>query len=264
MDFYNWLLRFPDWLVWLACLVFFSVFCTCILWLTKLLWAKYLDNKSPSTLNNAMIGGMFVLTSFTIVFIANDVWKINESAKNIVSKEAIVAYDTLRVLKQLPGETSNDLQDQLLHYFDTLIQHEWPLMQDSQASPIAEEKLNNLLFTLYPIKVANADANTALLLRDLKSNLDELKNVRDQRLIITDYRVRPEKWFCLLLLMSLCVFSVCDIHQHSRSGTRKSLLILIFGFSTVSFLVLVNDRPFTGTTAIQATGLKQIVQSYKP
>lgn len=257
---YNWILELPNSLLWFMSVVFFALY-SCGIWAgIKLLRGKKYHNEI-SSISHTLITGMLVPTSLTIAFIANEVWKVNEQAKATVAKEAMIANDSLRLIKQLPPTLGQPTLSSFNHYIEAVIKDEWPLMKHPKISELAEESLNLLVFDVMHLQVNVQDPFQKKLLNNLQSNLDILKVTRDERMILADYHVSSLKWFSLLVLMSICILTIFDIHYHSQRSTLKSFILVIFSFSTISFLILVHDRPLSGSTGYQPTGLKHVLKS---
>lgn len=258
MQFYNLLFDIPNFLVWVLCLFCFlgmSMFVVLIIRLQR----KNSTSPRSSALSHTLISGLLVPIGLNMAFMASDVWKENEKGQAATEQEAGSVGDALRVLRHMPEEINKDLRARLQTYVNAALQDEWPRMGRDQASEMTESALDVL--------VINA-AKTAIEVRDdpyissqmalLNTYLKQVREARDERLNVANYHINMQKWLVLLILLCVCMYVIYDIHYHTRNELRKAVVLISLSFASITFLILVNDRPFTGSSIIEPEHLRQI------
>ncbi len=261
MHFYNLLFDIPIFLAWVLCTVFFLGLSGLIVLIIR---RQRSNSTSPrsSALSHTLISGLLVPIGLNMAFMASDVWKENEKGQAATEQEAGAVHDALRVLKHMPEQINADLRARLLAYVNAAVQDEWPRMGHDQVSEQTESALDVLTI--------NA-AKTAIEVRDdpyvssqmalLNTYLKQVREARDNRLNVATYHINMQKWLVLLILLTVCMYVIYDIHYHTRHELRKAIVLISVSFASISFLILVNDRPFTGSSIIEPDHLRQIQKS---
>ncbi len=265
MQIYNLLFDIPDPLLWFCCVAFFLGL-SCLLAGGIGLQRRRHALARNSQLSHTLISGLLVPIGLNMVFLANDVWKENEKGQAAVEQEAEAVADSLRILRLLPDNIRDPLHPLLTTYIDEVIGREWPKMANGKPSGEVESLLDRL-----SVQAASAgsgmDAQNARVpaqLALLNSYVQQVRNARDVRLLVSGYHISLLKWLSLLLLMSICMYVIFDVHYHIRNELTKAIILISLSFGTISFLILVNDRPFTGSSIIEPDRLRQIQKSLHP
>ena len=262
MRIYNLLFEIPDPLLWLCCVAFFLGL-SCLLVSGIGLRRRRHAHARNSQLSHTLISGLLVPIGLNMVFLANDVWKENEKGQAAVEQEAEAVADSLRILRLLPDPIRNPLHPLLASYVDMVVDQEWPKMASGESSNDVES-LQDKLSVLVASAGNATDAQNARVsaqLSLLNSYVQQIRNARDVRLLVSGYHIGLLKWLSLLLLMSICMYVIFDIHYHIRNELTKAIILISLSFGTISFLILVNDRPFTGSSIIEPDRLLQIQKS---
>ncbi len=194
-----------------------------------------------------------------MAFMASDVWKENEKGQAATEQEAGAVHDALRVLRHMPEQINADLRAHLIAYVNTAVQDEWPRMGRDQTSEHTEAALDVLTINAARTAIdVRQDPYVSSQMALLNTYLKQIREARDDRLNVATYHINPQKWLVLLLLMSVCMYVIYDIHYHTRPELRKAVVLISLSFASISFLILVNDRPFTGSSIIEPEHLQQI------
>ena len=261
MRLYNLLFEVPIIASWILCTVFFLCMSGIIVLIIRL---QRRNSTSPrsSALSHTLISGLLVPIGLNMAFMASDVWKENEKGQAATEAEAGAVSDALRVLKYLPPDINTDLRARLQAYVNAAIDDEWPSMNRDTVSERTEAALDAL--TIQAVRITSevrADAYVGSQMKLLNDYLTQVRKSRDERLNVATYHINPQKWLVLLILLSVCMYVIYDIHYHTRQELRKAVVLISLSFASISFLILVNDRPFTGSSIIEPTHLRQIQKS---
>ncbi len=258
MQLYNLLFDIPNFFSWVLCTVFFIGMSGLIILIIRL---QRRNSRTPrsSALSHTLISGLLVPIGLNMAFMASDVWKENEKGQTATEKEAGAVSDAFRVLKYLPPDINGQLKTRLLAYVGAAVNDEWPKMGHDQISEKTESALDGL--TVEAAKTAievrdNAYVSSQMAL--FNTYLHQIREARDDRLNVATYHINPQKWLVLMILLSVCMYVIYDIHYHTRDELRKAVVLISLSFASITFLILVNDRPFTGSSIIEPDHLRQI------
>ena len=258
MHFYNSLFNIPTFATWILCTVFFLCLSGIVILIIRL---QRRNSTSPrsSALSHTLISGLLVPIGLNMAFMASDVWKENEKGQSATENEAGAVVDALRVLKYLPPDINAALRVRLQTYVNAAVEDEWPSMNRDQTSEPTEAALDILTVEASKFTTEVQDnAYVASQMALLNDYLTQVRKSRDERLTVATYHINPQKWLVLMILLSVCMYVIYDIHYHTRSELRKAVVLISLSFASITFLILVNDRPFTGNSIIEPTHLRQL------
>lgn len=264
MQLYNLLFDIPVFVSWVLCILFFLGMSGVVVLVIRM---QRRNSSSPrsSALSHTLISGLLVPIGLNMAFMASDVWRENEKGQAATEKEAGAVSDALRVLKYLPSDINADLRARLAAYVNTAVQDEWPRMGRDLVSEQTESALDVLTINADKIAIeVSQNPYVSSQMGLLNTYLQQVRQARDDRLNVATYHINLQKWLVLLILLSVCMYVIYDIHYHTRSELRKAVVLISLSFASISFLILVNDRPFTGSSIIEPDHLRQIQKSQLP
>jgi hypothetical protein len=208
-----------------------------------------------------IVGPFF--TSVTVIFallaafIANDVWRRNTEAAQIVRAEA----DALLGLYYLTPETTPDaatVHNRIRAYVESVLRQEWPRMYAGESAPETEAALDALFQeilsrsaqrTSNPV-VERARIDLALKLRTLHAN----------RLSLAADRTDELKWATLLILGIVAQLSIAVVHLERPRPQIAVLAIFSAAVIIALRLVAVQERPFVPPLDVPPTALEDVLQ----
>ena len=258
MHFYNLLFHIPTFLAWILCIIFFLSLSGLVVLIIRRQRSNHTSPRS-SALSHTLISGLLVPIGLNMAFMASDVWKENEKGQAATEQEAGAVHDALRVLRHMPEQINADLRARLLAYVNAAVQDEWPRMGRDQISEQTEAALDVLTINAARTAIeVRQDPYVSSQMALFNTYLKQVREARDDRINVATYHINLQKWLVLLILMSVCMYVIYDIHYHTRPELRKAVVLISLSFASISFLILVNDRPFTGTNIIEPEHLRQI------
>lgn len=258
MRLYNLLFDIPTFLSWVLCTLFFLGL-SCLIVLIIRFQRRSSTSPRSSALSHTLISGLLVPIGLNMAFMASDVWKENEKGQAATEKEAGAVSDALRVLKYLPADINADLRSRLVDYVNAAVNDEWPKMGRDLVSEQTESALDVLTVNAAKTGIeVRDDAYVSSQMALLNSYIHQIREARDERLNVATYHINLQKWLVLMILLGVCMYVIYDIHYHTRQELRKAVVLISLSFASITFLILVNDRPFTGNSIIEPDHLRQI------
>ncbi|MBK4733648.1 bestrophin-like domain [Noviherbaspirillum pedocola] len=200
-----------------------------------------------------------VPAALMITFIANEVWVADNRAKTVVLREGMAIAESLKLLRHLPSDARPPLQEALLAYARTVVTEDWDAMRAEQRSENTEEAMYLLRERLYEAKRHLPDLEAVW--QTLSEQIGIMVENREIRHSIAQLCVSPMKWAILLLLFFVNACAVCELNPVRLREQLVGLVLLSLAFGSISWLILVYDRPFAGTTALHPTLLIETLAS---
>jgi hypothetical protein len=209
-------------------------------------------------LSSGMLPPLCVLFALLIAFVASQVWGDFDRAHVAVQREAGALRAIVLLTEALPPETRAHLQALVARHIDDAVTHEWPTMQQQEASlkmtpaPLAEALQTTLALT------PRGDGQVAAQ-RELVASLQTALEARRQRILLSASKVNWVKWTGLLLEAAVSLVAIAIVHCDNRKTAALSLAIFAAATAIVVVLILAHDRPFTGQLAVRPDVLQQVL-----
>ncbi|WP_369414369.1 hypothetical protein [Microvirga puerhi] len=165
-------------------------------------------------------------------------------------------------IQAISTATVTDMQEIRLiaqDYAETLIQDEWPRMQDQEASVKAGQVLLALLTQISNPQVAvgaGSAAQTALLDTVLK-----LRTARDDRLALSGDQTDRTKWTAVLILAFITQVAIGGVHLERPRAQIAALTIFSTAAVITLGLIAIRERPFDGPERISPQPIVEALQS---
>jgi hypothetical protein len=208
-----------------------------------------------------IVGPFF--TSVTVIFallaafIANDVWRRDTEAAQIVRAEA----DALLSLYYLTPETAPDaavVHNRIRAYTESIIRQEWPRMYAGDGAPETEAVLDALFQEI--LGRSAGDASNSAIERARIDIALKLRTIRANRLSLAADRTDELRWSILLILAVMAQFAIAAVHLE-RPRPQIAALAIFSGAVVIALgLVAVQERPFVPPLEIPPTALEEVLR----
>jgi hypothetical protein len=213
--------------------------------------------------NDAVSGTVQAIGVFygiTVGLIAVGVWNTNSNAADLVSKEAASLGSLYRDVSAYPSPIRDQLRSKLKEYTLYVINEAWPAQQKGKGQYITGgvKILDDFQSELYSFQPANA-AQSALHSETLQA-YNNLLEYRHLRIDAVGGGLSMVMWSVIWVGAAISIgiayfFNIPDFKLHAI------LIILMGGFlGMVLFMIVINDKPFYGTTSISSDPYKLILE----
>lgn len=216
------------------------------------------DGKSkPSDTIQTVIGGMFALS---MAFLANAVSATDDRAREAVNAEA--RNIRLMEIYSAPLDRALGLRlDGLLSDYAEAAAREWNDMVDGRASETAEQELKQAYeFVLGGLPT---EGFKPLVQQRLLVTLDSLSAARQLRLSIAQESVRGWQWFLVVGLALILMVAVATVHASVPAARLRALAITVAAITTVFFVVLTYQHPFSGSASLTPGPILEAAQALR-
>lgn len=189
----------------------------------------------------AIVGIIYaMLVGFTTLHVLENFNLADDSITIEAQATAKVYYDAGR----FPPPTSAKIRQEVKHYLETVIFHEWPSMAAGKDIQPEGSLIINKLFTLIN-EYQPQNPSQALAINTVYEHVEDLYNAHLERADMGDAAIRKDVWLILIvtaiLTLSCSFFFGIEKRLHALLITALSITI-----AATIFIVLVLDRPFRG------------------
>lgn len=213
--------------------------------------------------NDAVSGTVQAIGVFygiTVGLIAVGVWNTNSTASDLVSKEAASLGALYRDVGAYPSPLRDQLRSGLKEYTLYVINEAWPAQQKGQGQRITGgvKILDDFQSELYSFQPANV-GQSALHSETLQA-YNKLLEYRNLRIDAVGGGLSIVMWSVIWVGAAISIgiayfFNIPDFKLHAI------LIILMGGFlAMVLFMIVINDKPFYGTSSISSDPYKLILE----
>ena len=188
------------------------------------------------------------------------VWQQYETARSTADQEANDLATIYTLTNGLPGPERRQVQQVARSYAQTVIDEEWPMLQENQLSPHTGELLNELRQD-----IENFEPNTyaeQVLYDRAVSRVNSLADTRRLRLSEANANIPTILWVILLIgevvMVSFAyLFGLESTRAHMLMIGALSLVITSILFATYSL-----DNPFAGDSRLKPDTLESVVHGF--
>ena len=210
--------------------------------------------------NDAVSGTVQAIGVFygiTVGLIAVGVWNTNSNASELVSKEAASIGALYRDVSGYPEPPRTKLQSGLRAYTHQVIEQAWPAQREGRILDSGTRILNEFQNTLMPFEPSTA-GQTALHSETLRA-YNTLIGYRRQRVDAVSARLSQVMWMVIWIGAAISI-GVAYLYKIDDPKIHAILIALMAGFlAMVIFMIVINDRPFSGKNGISPDSYKLIL-----
>jgi hypothetical protein len=196
--------------------------------------------------HNAAIGiiyaALYVMFGMVVGFSAYLVLNKYNASQNAVELEANSVEELYWLAEQLPEPKQDQIQQLATSYARTVVDEEWPSMEQGQASPRAEALANELRASVHGFEPATS-AEQALYSQGLERVHDFTEN-RGTRLLSARVGLPPILWFVLVSLGIDTILFTYFVGMKSAWLHLAAVAALAAGITLIIFTISLLDSPF--------------------
>jgi uncharacterized protein YoaH (UPF0181 family) len=226
-----------------------------LLLVRRLLPSTFFESRSEAsyTIHQAISLVYGVAVGFAILL----VWEELNVAEATTYQEAANVEALYQLAEQLPESDRNHIQELSRTYAQVVVEEEWPLMADGQASSHAQstvEELRRSIQEFEPQTMAESDRYTQML-----TKVDELSENRETRLLQTKAGVPLFVWGVLLITGILTVtFTYLFDLKSSRVHVLR-VAALTVAVALALYTVRVVEYPFAGDVQVSPEAFEKVL-----
>lgn len=191
------------------------------------------------------------LISFTALVLAFSLVQAQgnlRKTEELVAKEASTLNSLDRQLLRY-GEQSAVLRPLLWAYTSSIVDDEWPALRHGHASDATAEKLRPMSRAIFQLDPQPGRQTT--IYTEMIKSLDDMADLREQRIAAAELRLPSEFWLIALLLglILVALSTVIEaVSYHTVSIAAQGLALAL-----LAALVFCSDRPFEGDVSVSPT-----------
>lgn len=210
--------------------------------------------------NDAISGTVQAIGVFygiTVGLIAVGVWNTNSNAADLVSKEAASIAALYRDVSGYPEPVRTKLQSGLRDYTHQVIEEAWPAQREGRIVDSGTRLLNTFQDTLMAFE-PTTPGQTALHSETLRA-YNILIVYRRQRVDAVGSSLSLVMWMVIWVGAAISI-GVGYLFRLEDPKMHAILIALMAGFlAMVIFMIVINDRPFSGRNGIPPDSYKLIL-----
>jgi predicted outer membrane protein len=216
------------------------------------------ENNDVAGFIYAVLGVAYaVLLAFSVIA----VWERFEAAKEAADREGNELAEIYWLANRFPNSERRQVQELARSYAQVVIDEEWPMMEDAQASPQAWALLDQLRESMQNFEVSTA-ADQVLYNQGL-SRVHDLGDARRTRLLDANAYVPAVLW---VVLISGGVITVSFTYLFGLEKTWPHVLMvgaLTFVIASVLFTTYALEYPFRGEPRVTPDALELYLQHFE-
>jgi hypothetical protein len=202
-------------------------------------------------------GSVTIIFALLAAFIANDVWRRDAEASQVVRAEA----DALLGLYYLTPNTAPAAaagHNLIRAYVELVIRREWPRMSGGEGTPEAEAALGALFREILGRSAQRTDNPVVERARiDLAL---KLRTLHATRLALAADRTDELKWASLLMLGIVAQLAIAVVHLERPAPQIGALAIFSAAVVIALGLVAIQERPFMPPLETPSTDLENVLR----
>jgi hypothetical protein len=210
--------------------------------------------------NDAISGTVQAIGVFygiTVGLIAVGVWNTNSNAADLVSKEAASIGGLYRDVSGYPAPARDELQSRLREYTHFVIEQAWPAQKQGRILDGSTRVLDAFQETLMKFEPASPGQTT--LHGETLRAYNILIGYRRQRIDAVGAGLSQVMWMVIWIGAAISI-GVAYLYKIDDGKLHVMLVALMAGFlAMVIFMIVINDRPFSGPNGIPPTSYQLIL-----
>ena len=187
-------------------------------------------------------GALYVTFGVIIGFSAYLVLNKYTTSQNTVVNEASAVRALYYLAGQFPEPQRDQIQGLATSYARVVVDEEWPLMQEGQASPQAAQLNQQITKSVDSLQPSTSAEQT--LYSQALQRANELNQNRNVRLLYAREGLPPILWFVLVVLALIILLFTYFLGMESARLHVLAVAALTAGFAFTMFVVIVLDQPF--------------------
>ena len=210
--------------------------------------------------NDAISGTVQAIGVFygiTVGLIAVGVWNTHSNAEDVASNEAAAIGALYRDVSGYPQPVREKLQGDLRAYTHVLIEQIWPAQQQGRQIDVGTQLIDNFQSTLYSHE-PSTPGQVSLHGETLRA-FNSLIAYRRLRIDAVSGSLSMVMWG-VIWVGAVISIGVAYFYRIEDPRIHAILVALMAGFlGVVLFMIVINDRPFTGRNSIRPDSYRLIL-----
>jgi len=214
--------------------------------------------------HNDLIGWQFAVlgTTYAVIigFMLYTVWTNYQVATVNSQQEAVALVNVVHFAEGLPAESRDTVQKFAREYARTMLDKEWPAMQEGALSAESSAIMQQLWTVSLRVKTETPSEATALSLT--LNELGTMSEYRRVRQLQSESKLPGVLWAILIIggiltVTSSCLFGTKNFKLHAVQVLSLSLLI------SLSLAAIADiDQPYRGSVHISPTGFQLALTTF--
>jgi hypothetical protein len=189
------------------------------------------------------------------------VWEQWNAAEDAANQEASAVAEIFWLAHRLPDPEGVHLQQLVRSYAQTVVDEEWPLMEQGKVSPKAWTILDEIRDSIQRMR-PSTDAQQALYERGLQ-DIHDLASARRERLLDAEQGLPTILWVVLIVgginvVAFTYLFGLESTSIHMMMVASLTLIIAL-----VLFTVAALDYPFKGDIHLSPDAFEQVLSRFE-
>jgi hypothetical protein len=211
-------------------------------------------------INDAISGAVQTIGVFygiTVGLIAVGVWNTHSSAEDVVSSEAAAIGMLYRDVTGYPEPLREKLQGDLKQYTRALIDQIWPAQREGRRLDVGTQLMDDFQSSLYAYEPTTS-GQIALHSETLRA-FNNLIAYRRLRIDAVAGSLSGVMWAVIWVGAAISL-GVGYLYRIEDPRIHAMLIALMAGFlGLVLFMIVINDRPFTGRNSVSSDSYQIIL-----
>jgi Ni/Fe-hydrogenase subunit HybB-like protein len=191
-----------------------------------------------------IFAGVAVLYAVLLAFVVITGWETLNSAHATTYTEADQLSNVYWIARGLPAPQGLAIEDLTLRYAHTVIDREWPLMNEGKSSPVAQALLTQIRAGVF--RFSPRTSQQQVLYEQAVVSVNGLTAARSDRLDAITEEV-PEPIWVALIVGAVIVVAFCLLFGLKSMAVHIGMVLAIAALITIC-LILIKDMqfPFSG------------------
>ncbi|MGO9175731.1 MAG: hypothetical protein ACLQED_06265 [Desulfobaccales bacterium] len=208
--------------------------------------------KDQEYIHTSIFSFFTTLYAFFIGFAIVTLWSTFLTAKADVNREADAIISAYYTSRNLPN--SDAFRQALKNYVKTVLEEEWPQMEQDSMSEAASRHFDDVLAKFSELS-ANADK-----IEGIYNSLTEAGRQRQSRATTMKGNLYPTVWIILIFGFGSMVFGLVLLNRHQTPVSFIFEFMVIFMVLSCLLFIWDIDTPFSGFIMVQPDPFQVIYQ----
>lgn len=194
-------------------------------------------------------------------FVLITVWERYEEARETADQEGAQLAEIYWLAGRFPDPHRSQVRQLAISYARVVVDEEWPLMQDGQASPEAWALMNQLRNSIQDFEPSTSTEE--VLYDHGLSRAQELADARRLRLLDADAHIPTILW---TVLLAGGVITVSFTYLFGLENTRAHMLMIValtVVITSILFTTYALERPYSGAAQLSPEAFELDLQRFE-
>ena len=224
----DWLHNLP--VIWMAVVVFSVTYLMRPQSAVVMVLATGERARAFKAVSPGILSPLGVIFGLFIAFTAVQVWNDNDRANEAVDREASALREVVVLAASFPGEPQARLRALIRRHIEAAATQEWPMMAHRTATMnITPHHLDEALQLTLALTPSGQGQQIAQ--REIATALENARDARRQRIIVSRSQVNFVKWSCLFVQAVCALLAIAMVHSDNRLASTITMGIFATGLA---------------------------------